>query len=116
ILGENPAMLRRALRLIPIGCAWFLALLCVPPAQAQRPLADRLLPLIQAHEGKVAVAVKQLSSGESYVYNADEPMPTASLIKFPVMVEAYAQAEAGRIDLDKPVTLRAEDKVPGSGI
>ena len=43
-------------------------------------------------------------------------MPTASLIKLPVMIEAYRQAAAGKIDLDAPVTLREEDKVPGSGI
>ena len=43
-------------------------------------------------------------------------MPTASLIKFPVMLEAYRQAAAGKLDLDSMVTLREEDKVPGSGI
>ena len=39
-----------------------------------------------------AVAVKNLKTGESFSYHADEPMTTASLIKFPIMVEAYRQA------------------------
>ena len=38
------------------------------------------------------MAVKNLKTGEAFLYNQDVPMPTASLIKFPVMVEAYRQA------------------------
>ncbi|MDR3636232.1 MAG: class A beta-lactamase-related serine hydrolase [Isosphaeraceae bacterium] len=72
--------------------------------------------MIEAHKGKVAVAVKNLKTGESFRYHADEPMPTASLIKFPVMVEVYRQAAEKKVDLDQTVTLRKEDKVPGSGI
>lgn len=85
-------------------------------ASTSQALAERLEPLIKAHKGKVGVALKNLKTGETYAYNADEPMPTASLIKFPVMIEAYRQAAEGKIDLDSPVTLRKEDKVPGSGI
>src|SRR6184192_3210925 len=83
---------------------------------AEADLAARLAPLIKAHKGKVAVAVKHLESGESFNHQADEPMPTASLIKFPVMVEAYRQAEAKQIDLGKTLTLREADRAPGSGI
>ena len=38
-------------------------------------------------------------------------MPTASLIKFPVMVEAYRQAAEEKIDLGQTVTLKKADKV-----
>jgi beta-lactamase class A len=96
-------------------------LIALPPAVtiAAEPgptLESRLRPLIDAHKGRVAVAVKDLDSGETYRYHADDPMPTASLIKFPVMVEAYRQAAEKEIDLDARVTLKAGDKVPGSGI
>ncbi len=80
------------------------------------PLADRLQPLIDAHRGVVSVAVKHLGTGEFFGYRADQPMPTASLIKFPVLIELYRQSEAGKVDLQQLVTLRDEDKVPGSGI
>ena len=83
---------------------------------AAQSLSERLLPLIRAHEGNVAVAVKHLKSGESFTHNADEPMPTASLIKLPVMVEAYRQASEGKIDLNDRVTFKDDDKTPGSGI
>lgn len=79
-------------------------------------LESRLMPLVRAHKGQVAVAVRNLETGEAFAYRADEPMPTASLIKFPVMVEAYRQAAEGKLDLARPVTLTKADKVPGSGI
>ncbi len=95
-----------------------LAAFVVLPAMPARSatLEERLKPLITAHEGQVAVAVKHLEKGETFVHRADEPMPTASLIKFAVMIETYRQAEQGQVDLAKHVVLRDEDKVPGSGI
>lgn len=77
---------------------------------------SRLTPLAKAHKGKVAIAVKHLVRGESFSLLGDEPMPTASLIKLAVMVEAYWQAEEGKIKLTDPVTLSKEDMVPGSGV
>ncbi|WZP00946.1 serine hydrolase [Isosphaeraceae bacterium EP7] len=79
-------------------------------------LGARLMPLIKAHKGEVAVAVKHLDTGETFVYRQDVPMPTASLIKFPVMIETYRQSEAGEVDLNKMLTLKKEDRVAGSGI
>jgi beta-lactamase class A len=85
-------------------------------AGAEETLESVLTPLIQAHKGKVAVAVKNLETGESFAYHADEPMVTASLIKFPIMIEAYRQAAEKKVDLDKPITLKKADMVGGSGI
>ena len=72
--------------------------------------------MIEAHQGKVALAVKNLKTGESFQLRADEPMPTASLIKLPVMVEAYRQSAEGTLDLNRLITLKKADKVQGSGI
>src|SRR5579871_1498217 len=91
-----------------LGC-----LLLNPP---EGGLEARLAPLAKAHKGKVAIAVKHLGTGESYYLNADEPMPTASLIKLPVMIEVYQQAAEGRVKLTDPITLHDKDKVGGSGI
>lgn len=79
-------------------------------------LQAKLEPLAKAHKGKVAIAVKHLGTGESYYLNADEPMPTASLIKLAVMAEVYQQAAEGKVKLEDMVTLHKADKVPGSGI
>lgn len=79
-------------------------------------LTEIIQPLISSHSGTVAVTVKHLKSGATYSHRADEPMPTASLIKFPIMVAAYQQATEGRLELTKSITLKDDDKVPGSGI
>ncbi len=79
-------------------------------------LAEKLMPLIKAHKGKAAIAVKDLKTGESFLYHENDPMPTASLIKFPVMIEAYRQADEKKLDLKKMITLKASEKVIGSGI
>jgi D-alanyl-D-alanine carboxypeptidase len=84
---------------------------------AQPPTLDsEIQPLVAAHKGRVAVAIKDLTTGETLALQGDEPMPTASLIKIAVMVEAYRQADAGKLDLTGMITLRDEDKVQGSGI
>jgi D-alanyl-D-alanine carboxypeptidase (penicillin-binding protein 5/6)/beta-lactamase class A len=96
---------------------WLLLVLC--PwclCEEASTLESRLAPLAKAHKGKVAIAVKHLASGESYTLNGDEPMPTASLIKFPVLIELYLQAAEGKVKLTDMVTLQESDKVPGSGI
>jgi beta-lactamase class A len=90
--------------------------LAAPARAGDDTLEARLRPLIDRHEGKVAVVVEDLTTGETFAENPDVPMPTASLIKFPVMIEAYRQAAEGTLDLDRTVTLEADDKVPGSGI
>ena len=99
----------------PLVFAACLFSLPLPPAGAA-DLDSRIEPLVKAHKGTVAVAVKHLKTGEEFYLNADEAMPTASLIKLPIMVEAYWQAAENKVKLDKPLTLRKEDKVPGSGI
>lgn len=103
--------MNRAIRFLSL----LLTLLACSPAAAQS-LARRLQPLIEAHDGEVAVAVKHLKTGESFAVKADEPMPTASLIKLPIMVEAYRQAAAGKFSLAEAVTFKDDDKTPGSGI
>ncbi len=97
----------------------FLALAGVSLLTAPASAADleaRIAPLAKAHKGKVAVAVKYLKTGESFYLNADDAMPTASLVKLPVMVETYWQAKEEKVKLDTKLTLAKDDKVPGSGV
>lgn len=89
---------------------------CSAAESSTDELAEQLQPLIDQHEGKVAVAIKHLKTGEEWKHQADEPMPTASLIKLPLMVAAYQAAEEKKLDLNQLITLEADDKVGGSGI
>jgi beta-lactamase class A len=83
---------------------------------AENDLEARIAPLAKAHKGKVAVAVKNFKTGEEFYLAAEERMPTASLIKLPIMVEAFWQADEGKVKLDTTLTLKKDDKVQGSGI
>ena len=85
------------------------------PSHGADDLAAKLQPLIDQHQGNVAVAIKHLPSGESFQYRADEPMPTASLIKFPLMIAAYQQVHDGRLQLEQMVEI-AQRGGQGSGI
>src|SRR3954453_19329175 len=96
-----------------IGLFFSLCPLCLC---GEPSLEARLAPLAKAHQGKVAIAVKHLGTGARYYLDADEPMPTASLIKLPVMIEVYQQVAEGKVKLSDPVTLHDADKVTGSGI
>lgn len=86
------------------------------PSNEDGGLRERVLPLVTAHRGQVVVAIEHLTTGDSFRFNADVVMPTASLIKLPLMVAAYHAAEYGGLDLEKPIVLLDADKVPGSGI
>ena len=86
------------------------------PANSTRTLDDRLRGLLDKHAGKVSAAVEHLPTGESFAWHADRPMPTASLIKLPVMVAAYHAATEGGLDFDARLTLSEDDMVPGSGV
>lgn len=83
---------------------------------AATPLSKALEELATNHKGETAIAYKHLTTGEAWSMKADVPMPTASLIKFPIMIETYRQAAENGLSLDKMLTLKAEDKVPGSGV
>jgi beta-lactamase class A len=48
-------------------------------------------------------------------YNGNATFPQASSIKIPIMAEAFRRAEAGELDWETTVTLKASDSVGGSG-
>lgn len=93
------------------------AVVAAPLAPAQeQSLGDRLTAIAKSHKGKVAIALKHLDTDESFYLDADTAMPTASLIKFAILLELYQQVAEGKLKLADMVTLRKEDMVPGSGI
>lgn len=100
-----------------ISC-WLPAVVTAQTAGEQQSLLleAAIAPLVKQHEGKVAVMVRRFENGAAYAVAADEPLPTASLIKFPVMLATYQRAEEGKLDLAKPVRYLEDDRVPGSGV
>jgi len=57
-----------------------------------------------------------LQSGEEWDHLGTTRGAAASVIKIPILIELYARAEAGDVDLDETVRLREEDVVGGAGV
>jgi beta-lactamase class A len=85
------------------------------PAQPFLSFGAKLRQLAAAFPAPSAIDVLDLSTGLSVGYNENAPMPAASTIKVPVMVEVFAQLEAGVFNLNRRVTLLETDKDYGSG-
>src|SRR5258706_6674687 len=79
-------------------------------------LQQQLEALANAHQGKVALYAKQLKTGATVAINAETPVKTASVIKLPIMIEAFSEAKAGKLNLGDRLKLTKDNQVPGSGI
>lgn len=83
-------------------------------------LPTELQPRVQARlDGLSAVTslhAKHLPTGREIEVRADLPMNTLSVIKIPVMVQAFRDHASGRLDLDDRVTMEADDLRRGSGL
>jgi beta-lactamase class A len=74
---------------------------------------DSLLGTLQARSGFYA---KNLPSGRTIAIRADQPMNTLSVIKLAIMIQAFRDAEAGKLDLTTRYQIRPEDRRRGSGL
>ena len=95
------------------------ALLSVSPprAQAQAQSLDAwVASQLDALAAKSSIYAKHLPSGRTIAVRADVPMNTLSVIKIPVMILAFRDAEGGRLDLGARYTIRPEDLRRGSGL
>ena len=67
-------------------------------------------------DGVLGVAILDLSTGQKYLFHADEVLPTASSIKIAILAEFYRQVQQGKLKFSDPYTLQQSDLVGGSGI
>ena len=72
--------------------------------------------LAAQHQGKVALFAKDLKTGATLAFDADRPVPTASVIKVPIMLEAMYEVKAGKHRLDEKLKLTKANQVEGSGV
>jgi beta-lactamase class A len=59
---------------------------------------------------------RDLRTGREVAVRADQPMNTVSVIKLAVMVQAYRDADAGRLRLSERHRIRPEEMRQGSGV
>jgi beta-lactamase class A len=97
--------------------AVFLLALPLSIAGAQSsPLENLIRARLDSLPAQSSFYAKQLSSGKEVAVRADVPMNTASVIKIPVMILAYRDADAGRLKLDERHVIRPEELRRGSGL
>jgi beta-lactamase class A len=85
-------------------------------AQNDPALSASLQQVIAGFHGKVSLYAHDLATGQTVAIDADQPVPTASVIKLGILYTALEQIRAGRAHFDDRLTLRKEDQVPGSGV
>lgn len=89
-----------------------------------QPVIDQIRDLTEDLLGTYGVAVYRLSDGQHYGINQNEIFPAASLMKLPVMLTLYQEAESRRGGgqlgggdfLETKYVLKDADKVGGAGI
>ena len=79
-------------------------------------LTSRVAARLDAIPARTSLYARHLPSGREIAIRADEPMNALSVIKIPVMVLAYRDAEAGTLDLDERHRVQPEDLRRGSGL
>ena len=74
-----------------------------------------ILDLVETFDGRIAYKI-ETDSGESISYHEDESFQSASLIKIPMIIEGYRQAEKKDIYLNQPLTIPRFEVTRGSGV
>ena len=104
---EN-GMIRKGHRKIVLAVVLLCAgIVNVSAAADVKPLAERLKDAVAESGAEVSVAFRDLESMDYFSVNPVE-MHAASLMKVPVMIEVFRQAEHGKYSLDKKIIVKNE--------
>jgi len=84
--------------------------------QSNSSLDSRLRAEIDPFKGKVFLFAQNLETGQTYSFNGDERVRTASTIKIAVMIEVFARVADGRAKWTDELVLTQAARYAGSGI
>lgn len=91
-----------------------LVLVALPVSGAD--LQKKIAAMAAGYDGHVALYAKNLTTGEIVSVDGDKPVQTASVIKLALMLQAFEQIHAGKLQVSQPLVLTKENQVGGSGI
>ena len=77
---------------------------------------DSIMHELKQTRGKTSLYYKNLVTGMTYVYQPDLPLIAASVIKLPIMIEAFRQIRDGETTEDATFVLEAANKLPSCGV
>lgn len=84
---------------------------------AENPdLETRIRSRLDSLDALSSLYAKHLPTGREIAVRADRPMNALSVIKVPIMVLAYREADADRFDLSRRHEIRPEELRRGSGV
>ncbi|NQU74487.1 MAG: serine hydrolase [Candidatus Omnitrophica bacterium] len=113
ILKDNKAILP----FLVISAIFFISLSCVDLQKKirWRSLRNTLTEEAAKFSGDPSIVIKDLKRG--WIINLDEniKLPSASLVKVPIMASCFYAAANGKLDLNSRVLLEARHKAGGSG-
>ncbi len=84
-----------------------------PPIERLRRNLERVTQSVSADWG---IYVKSLATGEEVAINADASMDTMSVIKVPLLVTAFRDIDAGKLDPKQRLDMQIGDKRFGTGV
>jgi beta-lactamase class A len=78
--------------------------------------APRLDELLNPPNGLVALAARHVETGRTWRHNEHTVLPSASLIKLPILAAFWEAAETGHLDPDERTNVPAGTSVEGTGV
>ena len=106
----------RLMKAIAIVIVAVAAVFAPQSTEAQGSLDSRVRAEIAPFKGKVFLYAKNLDTGETYSFDGDERVRTASTIKIAVMIEAFARVAEGKAKWTDELVLTKTARYGGSGI
>lgn len=85
-------------------------------AQLRATVETELRRIADAVDGVAGYAIVDLTNGDRFERQADQPFPTASTIKLAVLYELLKQVDEKRLTLDDPRPIPPALRVGGSGV
>ncbi len=67
-------------------------------------------------KGTVGLVIEDLDTQWEIAFNEDTLIPSASLVKVPIMLSCFYAAQDGKINLKDTISLKSSDKVAGSRV
>lgn len=78
-------------------------------------LLTELVQRLKAFGGKTGLYARNLTTGQTLRYHAEEPFLAASVIKIPILAACFEQIRRGALDPAESFTIRRADKMPSCG-
>ena len=79
-------------------------------------LSDEVADLVKDFNGSPSVIIKDLKKSWLISIAPEVKIPSASIVKMPIMATCFYAAKEGKIKLDQKISLKQSDKTGGSGI